>query len=88
MAKIKLFGGLRKFTPAHQYELPALTVRDLLAAMSVENPALGEAIMEQEGLRAHVRIAVNGRDIELLDGLETHLETYDQVAIFPPIAGG
>ena len=88
MAMIKLFGSLRKFSPAHQFEFPAVTVKDLLAALNEENPALGEAILEQGGLRDHVRIAVNGRDIELIQGLETHLEPYDQVAIFPPIAGG
>lgn len=35
-----------------------------------------------------VRILVNGRDIDFLNGPETELKDGDTVVLFPPIAGG
>jgi molybdopterin synthase sulfur carrier subunit len=36
----------------------------------------------------YIRIAVNGRDIAFLNGLETELHDGDEVLIVPPVAGG
>ena len=55
---------------------------------SADNAALSTAIFDGAQLRAHLRVLVNGRDIELAQGLDTPLEFNDQVAIFPPVAGG
>jgi len=35
-----------------------------------------------------IQIMVNGKNIKNLDGLETSLKSGDEVAIFPPVAGG
>jgi molybdopterin synthase sulfur carrier subunit len=35
-----------------------------------------------------VVIAINGVDIEALEGVKTNLKEGDVVAIFPPVAGG
>jgi molybdopterin synthase sulfur carrier subunit len=39
-------------------------------------------------LRPHVRILKNGLYIKTIDGIQTGLEDGDEVAIFPPVAGG
>ncbi len=36
----------------------------------------------------HIRLMVNGRDVEFLKGLETSLNEGDEVLILPPISGG
>ena len=36
----------------------------------------------------HIRLMVNGRDVEFLKGLETDLNEGDEVLILPPISGG
>jgi molybdopterin synthase sulfur carrier subunit len=64
------------------------TVRAVILALCVENTALKEAIFDGDVLRPHVRVMIDGRDIELAEGLETSLTGNEQVAIFPPIAGG
>jgi len=88
MATIKLFGSLRGLGAAPVNDVPGQTVRAAILALCAGNKTLKEAIFDGEALRAHVRVMVNGRDIELADGLETPLTGSNQVAIFPPIAGG
>lgn len=65
-------------------------VRKLLEALARK---FGEAFQRQvllsEGkLAPYVKLLVNGRDIEYLDGMETRLKDGDEVAIIPPVAGG
>ena len=48
-----------------------------------------EKIFDDSGeLRPHVRILINGLYIKTLDGTQTALEDGDEIAIFPPVAGG
>ena len=63
---------------------PGERVLDLCAA----HPELRAAIFDGQALARYVRVMVNGRDIELTEGLNTEINENDQLAIFPPIAGG
>ena len=86
--KIKLFGGLRQKAGSSEREVSGTTVREVLTNLCADNKPLQAAIFDGNELRAHVRVMVNGRDSELVDGLDTAVNTDDQIAIFPPIAGG
>lgn len=86
--KIKLFGGLRRFTDRREHPVAGNTIRDALAHLCEQNLPLRNAILEGETLRPHVRVMVNGRDSELAQGLDTAVKQGDEIAIFPPIAGG
>jgi sulfur-carrier protein len=88
MSLISLFGNLRRLAGAPQAQASGATVRQAIEAMCVGNAALREAILHHDTLRAHVRVMVNGYDIELAQGLDTAVKADDQIAIFPPIAGG
>jgi molybdopterin synthase sulfur carrier subunit len=60
-------------------------IRDLLA----RKPRLGGYIMDQDGrVVPYVSVFVDGRDIRYLGGLATALADGDEIAIFPPVAGG
>ncbi len=85
---VKLFGNLRKLKSASRVRLQAGTVRQALITLCEQNTPLWEAITDGEKLLPYVKIMVNGHDITLLDGLDTVLKPEDQIAIFPPIAGG
>ena len=85
---IKLFGGLRRTAGIAEAEGSGLTIREVLENLCREHETLRAAILEGDGLRPHVRVMVNGRDSELAKGLETPVADDDQIAIFPPIAGG
>jgi molybdopterin converting factor small subunit len=45
-------------------------------------------IFDGVALHPYVRVMINGRDSELEQGLDTIVSTNDQIAIFPPLAGG
>jgi len=86
--KIKLFGGLRQKAGRAEIEVPGATIREALHNVCAENEILQAAIFDGNVLHAHVRVMVNGRDSELAQGLDTTVSADDQIAIFPPIAGG
>ena len=43
---------------------------------------------EKNELRKWIKILINGRSIDFLEGIETKLNAGDEIAIFPPVAGG
>jgi molybdopterin synthase sulfur carrier subunit len=88
MTVVKLYGNLRDFVAAPVTDVTGDTVRAVLMALSVENDALRDAIFNGDVLLPHVRVMIDGRDIELAEGLDTPLQGAEQIAIFPPIAGG
>jgi molybdopterin synthase sulfur carrier subunit len=89
MPLVKLFGNLRQYAGAKHLDLPGTTVREVLEALCADSGTLRDAVFQVGGtLRPHVRVVVNGRDSELGQGLDTALDETDEIAIFPPIAGG
>ncbi len=88
ICKIKLYGGLRQKAGRAEQRASGATVRAALGNLCAGNDDLRAAIFDGDILRPHVRVMVNGRDIHLGPGLETAVADNDQIAIFPPIAGG
>lgn len=88
MATVKLFGELRQYVSARQLDLSADTVRQILNMICDDNMAFGDAIFTDNNLKPFIKITINGRDIQLENGLDTAVSDKDTIAIFPPIAGG
>ncbi len=67
-----------------------VTVMDLIKVLSNRfGEKFNVEVLDADGLpKKTVKIFVNGRDIEFLDGLSTILKDGDEVALIPPIAGG
>ena len=88
--KIKLFGGLRRIAGAAEIIEAGSTIREGLQKACLDNDALEAALFDADTheLRPHVRVIVNGVDSELKGGLETPVADQDEIAVFPPIAGG
>jgi molybdopterin synthase sulfur carrier subunit len=60
-------------------------IRELLA----RKPELEGYIVDAGGcVVPYVSVFIDGRDIRYLDGLATLLADSDEIAIFPPVAGG
>ena len=88
MPYITLFGNLRRLAGITQTQASGATVRQAIETLCANNAALRDAILHGDTLRANVRVMVNGYDVELAQGLDTPVRADDQIAIFPPIAGG
>ena len=88
MALVKLFGNLRDLVDSREVRIDGDTVRHVLDGLCHDNEALTAAVLDGDKLQPHVRVMINGRDVELHLGLDTPIGEHDQLAVFPPIAGG
>ena len=94
MIKVKAFARFREaFGKELDVELGAepdgnATVMDLLTGLCATHDAHDWIFDESGGIKKYVNILVNGRHIQSLSGLKTELVDGDEVAIFPPVAGG
>jgi len=65
------------------------TVKDLLEELAVARPAFKEAAFDDTGaLRDYVLLMVNRKRIDPTQDLSRQLEEGDELAVFPPLAGG
>ncbi|WP_458209685.1 ubiquitin-like small modifier protein 1 [Haladaptatus sp. NG-SE-30] len=68
---------------------PGDTVGDALNALLEPHPELEARVLDDEGqLRDHINVLRNGTNVFTEDGLQTELESGDELALFPPVSGG
>lgn len=89
----KFVGSLRsssgKSKIALRFEAP-VSLKEALKKIVEESPALAKALIDQElgDPRPNSLIIVNGREISVLNGLETMLKDGDEVVFVPVLHGG
>jgi len=93
--RVKFFATLRDAAGKREVEVDAQGEgMDILNLMRFLFGKLGDdfkrAVLDPEtgNIRRYIKIMVNGRDIELLNRLETLVKKGDVVQVFPPIGGG
>ena len=65
------------------------TVKDLLDDLAAARPAFKEAAFDDTGaLRDYVLLMVNRKRIDPTQDLSRPLQEGDELAVFPPLAGG
>lgn len=80
---------IREAAGISRAEMEAETVHELLLRLRERyGDRLFELIIRDNEIREDVVILVNGRNLLQLAGLETPLNSDDEIAIFPPISGG
>jgi molybdopterin synthase sulfur carrier subunit len=63
-------------------------VQELLNSMC-DSEERRETLFDESGeLKPYVSILKNGKSVKSLDGVQTKLQDGDELALFPPIAGG
>jgi len=86
--------NLKKIIGARQLDVEladGASVNDLLSLMKTRwGEALSSDLFDPETgcVIPHVRIMVDGRQIEFLNGVDTPLQDGDEVLILPLVAGG
>lgn len=61
----------------------------LITATARKNPDGYDAIFDKNGaFREFVILMKNGRRIDIADAAQTPVEDGDEIAVFPPVAGG
>ncbi len=64
-------------------------LQECINALESQFPGLKDRICDDGGeIRRFVNIYVNGEDVRFLSGLETQLNSGDEVSIVPAVAGG
>ena len=70
-------------------EVPAGSVRDVLAGLVASHPSLGSQLLADDGsLNRFVNAFLNDVDIRHLDALETRVADGDTLVLLPAMAGG
>ena len=85
MPLIKLFANLRKAAGTKETSITGASLSVVVTELVKRYPALKENLFENGQIRQHVIITINGHPTTDWD---TPLSEQDQIAIFPPIAGG
>ncbi|WP_137284782.1 ubiquitin-like small modifier protein 1 [Halorussus salinisoli] len=88
----KLFADLAEIAGGKEVEVETdsgETVGAALAALVAEHPDLEDRIYDEGGdLRDHINVLRNGTNVHTEDGLDTELDSDDELALFPPVSGG
>jgi molybdopterin synthase sulfur carrier subunit len=90
---VKFVGALRHFSGAGELALDykrCASVEELVNKIVEEVPELKRSLIDRqlEDPRTNALILVNGREISVLNGLETKLNDGDDVVFVPVVHGG
>ena len=87
---VRYFAFIRDYTGSKEISIESSpTLRELLDKLcSRYGMRFREKLLVGDRLSEDIIIMVNGRHIEHLEGLSTHLKDNDEISIFPRVAGG
>jgi sulfur-carrier protein len=91
LVKVLSFAGFREIL-GKERDLAlkeSATVKELLEELALASPRFKEAAFDESGaLRDYVLLMINRKRIDPLQDLSRTLQEGDELAIFPPLAGG
>lgn len=85
MPVVKLFANLRKLAGTKELSISGATIGAVMNELVNQSPPLDEVLFENGNLRPHVIVTLNGHNT---NDLSMQVIEQDEIAIFPPIAGG
>jgi MoaD family protein len=87
---LKFIGALRQISGKTQLTVnfqEGMSLKDLVTVISQEMPLL-EKTLNDDNARSNMLILINGREISVLNGLETKLNDGDEIVFIPVVHGG
>ena len=85
MPVVKLVANLRKLAGTKDLSISGTTIGAVMNELVSQSPALDGVLFENGNLRLHVIVTLNGHNTS---DLSVQVTEQDEIAIFPPIAGG
>ncbi len=64
------------------------SLRDVITNLDINYFGIGQRLLDEAGLRRFMHVYLNGKDVRLLDGLDTNVAVGDSVTILPAAADG
>ena len=90
---VKFIGALRHISGKTEFTVnfqEGISIKELVTQISQEIPELKRTFSDQQlnDSRSNSLILVNGREISVLNGLETKLKDGDEIVFVPVVHGG
>jgi molybdopterin synthase sulfur carrier subunit len=90
---VKMIGALRHISGKNQLNInyqECTSLKELINTITEEKPELKLILINQspDDSKANTLILVNGREISVLNGLETKLNDGDEIVFIPVVHGG
>ena len=90
---VKFIGAFRHLSGRTQFTVSfqgSISVKQLIKTITQQLPALNNTFSDQElnDSRSNSLILVNGKEISVLNGLETELYAGDEIVFVPVVHGG
>ena len=89
---LKFIGAMRQISGKTQLTVnfqEGNTLKDLIARLAADIPQIQKIFGEQQlGGQLSSLVLVNGREISVLDGLETKISDGDEIVFIPVVHGG
>jgi molybdopterin synthase sulfur carrier subunit len=86
--RVKLFANFREFAGTKELVVEGSTAIEVIELLCKKLPGFDKLIFRNGELQPYINIFLNGNDILKSGGLNTVLQNYDELAIFPPVSGG
>ena len=90
---LKFIGALRQISGKAQLTVTyheKMSLKDLITNMSQEMPKLDKTFSDKlnDSKSSNTLVLINGREISVLNGLETALNDGDEIVFIPVVHGG
>lgn len=85
MPRVKLYANLRKVAETKEVVIPGESIAAVVIGLVRQKPALAPYLLADGQIRPHAVITVNGNPTS---DAQAAIADQDEIAIFPPIAGG
>ena len=64
------------------------SLQDVITNLDINYSGISQRLLDEAGLRRFMHVYLNGKDVRLLDGLDTNVAVGDSVTILPAAADG
>lgn len=90
--EIKVFANFREICGGKKVDIEVYDnepIENVLDRLIEKYPKMKEELFtEDKEIKPLVHVFINGKNVIHLEGLKSKVKTTDEIALFPPVAGG